>query len=387
MLRDGQFTRLPTTNLVPGDVVRLEAGDRVPAEAGRRRRTRRDGGRVPAHRGIRSREWADDADVLSGTLIVRGRAHMTVTRTGAGSAMGRLAAMLGDIRTLKTPLERRVDRLGRQIAGGCWPSPWCWACLECWPRGSIAPSKSSSSPWRWPWRPCRRIASRARRSRWRLASTATAPPRGAVRRLSAVEALGSVTVVATDKTGTLTENRMDVKALDAGDLRRALSAIVLANDADPGTGAGNPLDLGLLRHAESQGVNVARLRHDHPAVSDRPFDSAWKFARVTVREDGRLASYLKGAPEVILPRCVLSEAERESWNEKAEAYAREGFRVLALAWADDEREERLVLLGVALFWGSTASRGAGCGERRSIGRHPCRRHHGRPSGHRPGDCA
>jgi Ca2+-transporting ATPase len=171
-----------------------------------------------------------------------------------------------------------------------------------------------------------------------------------VRRLSAVEALGSVTVVATDKTGTLTENRMDVKALDAGDLRRALSAIVLANDADPKTGAGDPLDIGLLRHAESHGVNIARLRHDHPPVSDRPFDSAWKFARVTVREDGRLASYLKGAPEVILPKCILSDAERESWNEKAEAYAREGFRVLALAWADDEREERLSLLGVALFW-------------------------------------
>ena len=350
VLRDGQFTRLPTTDLVPGDVVRLEAGDRVPA----------DGTLVDAH-GVMVDESlltgesvpvdrTDDAEVLSGTLIVRGRAHLTVTRTGSGSAMGRLAAMLGDIRTLKTPLERRVDRLGRQIARWVLALALVLGLLGVLAEGldhaaeiiifAVALAVAAVPEGL----PAVLTVALA------LGVERMARRRAVVRRLSAVEALGSVTVVATDKTGTLTENRMDVKALDAGDLRRALSAIVLANDADPGTGAGDPLDLGLLRHAATQGVNVARLRHDHPMVSDRPFDSAWKFARVTVREDGRLASYLKGAPEVILPRCVLSDAERESWNEKAEAYAREGFRVLALAWADDEREERLVLIGVALFW-------------------------------------
>ena len=85
-------------------------------------------------------------------------------------------------------------------------------------------------------------------------------------------------------------------------------------------------------------------------MTERPFDSAWKFARVTVREDGRPVSYLKGAPEVLLGRCALSNDERESWTEKADAYAREGFRVLAVAWAEGETEDPLSLLGLAVFW-------------------------------------
>ena len=143
---------------------------------------------------------------------------------------------------------------------------------------------------------------------------------------------------------------MDVRALDAVDDARALAAVVLANDADPSTGAGDPLDLGLLRYAEGHGVDIARLRRERPVMSDRPFDSAWKFARVTVQENGGPVSYLKGAPEVLLGRCSLAGADRESWAEKADAYARDGFRVLAVASAPGEAEDHLSLLGLALFW-------------------------------------
>jgi Ca2+-transporting ATPase len=143
---------------------------------------------------------------------------------------------------------------------------------------------------------------------------------------------------------------MDVHSLDASDVPRALTAVVLANDADLSTGAGDPLDLGLLRYAVAHGVDIARLREEYPVVGERPFDSAWKFARATVREHDRAVSYLKGAPEVLLSRCALSNEDRDSWTGKAGAYAHEGFRVLAVAWGPGDVEDNLSLLGLALFW-------------------------------------
>ena len=350
VMRDGQLVRVATHLLVPGDSVRLEAGDRVPAD-GTLTDTRGvmldesilTGESVPLDKG-------DGDEAFSGTLLVRGKTYLEVTKTGQASAMGRLAAMLVDITTAKTPLERRVDRLGRQIAR--------WVLILAAALGLLGIVAEGIS--RAPEMVIFAVALAVAAVPEGLPAVLTvalalgvermARHRAVVRRLSAVEALGSVTVIATDKTGTLTENRMEVQSLDVIDPSRALAAIVLANDADPATGAGDPLDLGLLRYATTRGADVARLRAAHPPIAERPFDSAWKFARVTVAEERGLVSYFKGAPEVLLRRCVLSSEDRESWTEKAEAYAREGFRVLALAWADGETEESLSLIGLALFW-------------------------------------
>ncbi|RPI49976.1 MAG: HAD family hydrolase, partial [Acidobacteria bacterium] len=116
VLRDGELVRLPTQDVVPGDWVRLEAGDRIPAD-GTLQEARGamfdeailTGESVPVDRG-------DGDEAFSGTLLVRGKTFLEVTRTGSSSAMGRLATMLGDIQLTKTPLERRVDVLGHQIA-------------------------------------------------------------------------------------------------------------------------------------------------------------------------------------------------------------------------------------------------------------------------------
>jgi P-type Ca2+ transporter type 2C len=350
VLRDGQLARLPTPELVPDDLVRLEAGDRVPADG-----TLVDPHGVMLDESILTGESmpvdkGNGDEALSGTLLVRGKTFLVVTRTGASSAMGRLASMLGGIQAGKTPLERRVDRLGGQIAR------WVLALAGVLGLLGIAAEGLARAPEMIIFAVALAVAAvpeglpAVLTVALALGVERMARQRAVVRRLSAVEALGSVTVISTDKTGTLTENRMDVRSLDASDLARALTAIVLANDADLTTGAGDPLDLGLLRYAVGHGMDVARARRERTILTERPFDSAWKFTRVTVQEHGRPISYLKGAPEVLFERCEMSRQDRESWKEKADTYAHEGFRVLAVAWADGETEQGLSLLGLAMFW-------------------------------------
>jgi len=349
-LRDAQLVRVPTEALVPGDWVRLEAGDRVPAD-----------GRLTEAHGVMLDESiltgesvpidkASGAEAFSGTLLVRGTTFVQVTRTGATSAMGRLATMLGEIEATKTPLEIRVEQLGRQIAKGVLMLAGAISVLGVLAEGLHRSAEIvvfavalavAAVPEGLPAVLTIALA---------LGVERMASQRAVVRRLSAVEALGSVNVIATDKTGTLTENRMDVRALDVSDPPRALTAIVLANAADLSMGAGDPLDLGLLRYASAHGVNVRQLRDAHPTISARPFDAAWKFARVSVRDHGEIVSYVKGAPEVIATLCSLSAADRESLREKADAYAKEGLRVLAIAWGRGEAEEGLTFVGLALFW-------------------------------------
>lgn len=350
VIRDGQLARLPSHVLVPGDIVRLEAGDRVPADG-----TLTDASGAMFDEAVLTGESiavdkSDGDEAFSGTLVVRGRTHLEVTRTGRSSAMGRLAVMLGDIEAAKTPLERRVDQLGRQIAR------WVLTLAVILGVVGVLAEGIARAPGIIIFAVALAVAAvpeglpAVLTVALALGVERMARHRAVVRRLSAVEALGSVTVIATDKTGTLTESRMDVRTLDASDRTRALAAIVLANDADLATCAGDSLELGLLRHAAAHGVDIAQLRRDHPRVSERPFDSAWKFARVTVQEHGRFVSYLKGAPEIVFDRSTLSAEERESWVEKADAYAREGFRVLAVAWAEGDTEENLLFLGLVLFW-------------------------------------
>jgi Ca2+-transporting ATPase len=350
VMRDGRLAHLPATELVPGDIVRVEAGDRIPADG-----LLREAQGVMVDESILTGESvpvdkALDDEAFSGTLLVRGKGYLEITRTGAESAMGRLATMIGGIEASKTPLEQRLEVFGNQIAkvilalsialalAGLYIEGWerighvllfaVALAVAAVPEGLPAVLTLTLS----------------------LGVERMAKRKAVVRRLSAVEALGSVTVIATDKTGTLTENRMFVKDVDALDTARALRAMILANDAEPATGAGDPLELALLEYAQRHGVNNAQMNEHHPRHSLLPFDSGHKYMRVTVAEGDELTSYLKGAPEIVIARSQLTAAERRNWEEKAEGYAREGFRVLALAWRTGEGDEQLNFLGLALLW-------------------------------------
>lgn len=343
VLRDGQWTQQPATDLVPGDVVRLEAGDRVPADGALR------GPGVAVDESILTGESlpvekTGEDEMFSGTLVSRGKSIFEVTRTGAQSALGRLAGLLESLEEEATPLERRLTVFGHRIA------KWVLALTAFLIVEGVVTEGTS------------RIAEIVL---FAVALAVAAVPEGlpavltltlalgvermaarkaVVRRLAAVEALGSVTVIATDKTGTLTENAMQVREVDSPDEQAALRAMTLANEADGG--AGDPMDLALLAYAESKGFRI-----DQPqVVSSRPFDSNERFMRTSIRLGGEVRSYLKGAPEVILGRSRLDGAEREAWAKKALDRAADGFRVLGLAEGEGEAESDLAFCGLVMFW-------------------------------------
>ena len=350
VLRDGALAQLPASALVPGDVVRVEAGDRIPADG---RLVDRQG--VMVDESILTGESLPvdkeaGAELYSGTLLVRGKGYVEVTRTGPASTMGRLATMIGGIEAGKTPLERRLGEFGNQVALGILGLGLILTI------GGIVVEG---------------IGRLGQVALFSVALAVAAVPEGLpavltltlamgverlakrkaiVRRLSAVEALGSVTVIATDKTGTLTENRMHVRAIDAPDETRALHAMVLANDAEISTRIGDPLEVALLDYATGRGTDASHLTATRPRCSMHAFDSTTKFMRVTVAESGRRISYLKGAPEVLIAHSSLSQAEMRSWEAKALEHARSGYRVLALAWAEDEHDTGVTVLGLVMLW-------------------------------------
>ncbi len=350
VLRDGELQRIPSMDIVPGDVVRVESGDRLPADG-----TAFEVENLMVDESVLTGESlpidkrsADE--VYSGTLVVRGSSYLEVSRTGPTSAMGRLAVLLGEVEDQQTPLERRLDVFARRIAR------WVFVLAALIVVSGLMVEGFSRLPHVVLFAVALAVAAvpeglpAVLTSALALGVERMARRKAVVRRLSAVEALGSVTVIATDKTGTLTENRMEVRKLDAVDVDRAICALVLANDAELESEAGDPLEQALLQFAQSKEHLPARIRQDHRRLSSRPFDADWKYMRVTVAEDGGSVSYLKGAPEVVLERSVMTDADRRTWEQKAQTYAAEGYRVLALAVGNGERETELTWLGLVLLW-------------------------------------
>jgi P-type Ca2+ transporter type 2C len=368
--RDGRAVVLRAEELVPGDRVQVQAGDIVPADgrlveaaALRVDEAVLTGESVAAEKQLAAvAAKADLGDrysmVYQGGLVVHGRAAFVVTATGLATELGTIAAALRRQPPSETPLQRRLADTGRWLVYGA--AGLCALVFAVGlARGIGAHEMLLTSV---------SLAVAAIPEGLPAATTVVlaigvqrmAARKAVVRRLSAVETLGSVTVICTDKTGTLTENRMHVKeawaaglhvnataAVDdeEGIVRAAIIAAVLCNDASPSTaadrGGGDPTEVALLDHAQSRGLDPLEIRAHSPRVGEIPFDAERARMTVICERDGDRTAYTKGAPEVVLARCSqaaepfgpreLLAASRASVLAAAAEMASRGVRVLAVA--------------------------------------------------------
>jgi len=363
-MRDGRLTAVPAAELVPGDIVFVDAGRIVPADLRlieaaslRTNEAALTGESVPVDKATDTLDVADLAvgdrsNLLhKGTFVTRGRAVGVVVATGMGTEFGRIAALLRDVRAAQTPLQIRLARLGRNLAvlvivacaivfatGVLRGEPWLPMLMTALSLAVAAIPEAL---------PAVVTISLALGARRLVARQAL------IRRLPAVETLGSVTFICADKTGTLTANEMKVAALYCDGERSAspgateawrklLRAMAVSHDAAEGHDGGligDPIETAMLAAARSAGVSERAAQQDLPRVGEIPFEAQRKcMTTVHRRSDGTFHSITKGAPEVLAAqscRVLRSRGavpiDREEINRVARSMAAEGLRVIAVA--------------------------------------------------------
>jgi Ca2+-transporting ATPase len=413
--RDGLWQEVPASQLVPGDRVLLEAGVQIPAD-----------GRLAEAVNLQVREAAltgeatpvtKQADCVlppdielgerrnmafMGTEVIQGRGILLVTATGMNTELGKVAKLLQTVENEPTPLQRRMSQLGNVLVSGSLALVALVVGIGLLQAGSMAPFTSlletslsmavAVVPEGLPAVITVTLAIGTQRMVRRHAL---------IRRLPAVETLGSVTTICSDKTGTLTENKMVVtdiitpdrhyhvsgsgynpkgsfycggQPIDPGsapDLQAILRAVVFCNDAllqaslqpvagrnprsavssPPSTPTwsilGDPTEAALLVAAAKANLHKGSLQERYPRVQELPFSSERKRMSVVIQENGGYCVYTKGSPELVLERCdriqkggtwqELSETDRQAILGTNNRLAAQGIRVLGVATQRLER--------------------------------------------------
>jgi Ca2+-transporting ATPase len=369
VVRDGRAGRVSVRDIVPGDILVLEGGDTVPADCrvleavslrvsealltGESTAVEKSAGPAPVDADLAERT----SMLYQGTNVATGRASAVVVETGAGTEMGRIAGLIARPGDEITPLQKRLAGVGHFLLIGALV-----LCALVFLIGVLRGIEADEM-----FLTAASLAVAAIPEGLPAATTlvlAIGVQRMArrnviVRRLSSVETLGSVTVIFTDKTGTLTENRMAVEKLWAPDgSDEALRAMVLCNNAvlteEAKPDVGDPTEVALLAFATREGIDPDATMRSFPRLAEVPFDSARARMTVVVRgQDGRRLAYMKGAPEVVIP---LSKPPVDEFERQAAALAGEGLRVLALAERDageaegEDVERDMRLIGLVGLW-------------------------------------
>lgn len=365
VLRDSHAVTLDTTELVPGDIVLLEAGNIVPADLRllEEEELQIDESSLTgeSHAVEKQIEPLADSDLAIGdrfnlvfksSMVTRGRAKGVVVASGMKTEIGQIAALLQDAATVKTPLQKRLSRFGRYLAlavllicmvvftAGLWQGQSVLLMFLTAVSLGVAAIPEAL--------PAVVTISLALGARKLIRHKAL------VRNLPAVETLGSVTYICTDKTGTLTQNLMTVELyFAAGQRQEALPepetgipwaelglAMALSNDITQKDGkpAGEPTELALFEAAQRAGFDKSILAQANPRIAAIAFDSERKQMTTLHQTGERVTAYIKGAPEQVLQQCIqsLDDAGDTAFEvtailAEATKLANEGYRVLAFA--------------------------------------------------------
>ena len=358
VLRGGTVTVVPSEELVAGDVILLEAGDAVPADARiiecaslKTEEAALTGESVP----VTKQAGALGADVplgdrtnmvYLGSSVAYGRARAIVTATGMNTEMGHIADALTQTREGKTPLQRKLAQLSKILTGLVLV-----ICALIFGVGVLRAGALNGAVALDSFMIAVSLAVAAIPEG--LAAVVTIvlsigvtnmSRRGAViRKLTAVETLGCAQIICSDKTGTLTQNKMTVVESWGGDTALLARVMALCSDAEynseAGQAVGEPTECALVNWAAQQGLEKGAMQTAEPRVGEAPFDSDRKMMSTVHQTEGGFVQYTKGAPDEILKVCdtvlvdgktvPLTEARRQEIVEANRAMTQKALRVLA----------------------------------------------------------
>ncbi len=377
VIRNGQTLEIPSAQVVPGDLIALEAGDLAVA----------DGRLLECHNlqvnessltgeslAVEKQAEAMETEgavplgdqfnmIFSGSLIIQGRAVMVATATGMHTEIGKIAALMNATGEKKTPLQISLDRFSGHLAAVIMGICALVFALSLYRKMPVLDSLMFA------------VALAVAAIPEALGSIVTivqamgtqrmARENAIIKDLKAVESLGCVSVICSDKTGTLTQNKMTVEEVFAdGELmapgqismyqkagRYLVYGFTLANDArlQGEEGIGDPTELALLEMAVRAGADSEELRREMPRLEELPFDSERKLMSTVHMCDGQRVLFTKGAMDVILDRTgqmltkngeiPITPAWRQRLQEQNRTWSEKGLRVLAVAYRPLEEME------------------------------------------------
>lgn len=357
VIRDGVEKIVPTELLVPGDILVIKEGDILPADALlvesyniEMDEAPLTGESIPVPKDF---SGSEESKVFAGTAVLSGQGKAIVAATGKKTRYGQIGHLLTEIKEERTPLQKKIDRLVRQLLAGA-----VFVCLLV-----FAIQFYRGSGWGKAFLSAVSLAIAAVPEEFPVVFTLyltmgvfrLARKKALIRRMAGVETLGATTVICADKTGTLTEGKLTVAEHPEGENDELFwQTIVMACEPYPT----DQLEKALVVHAHEHGIQPEKIFAEWKLVKDYPFDLKGKYmSHVWRNSTGELVICAKGAVEGILSQCREAGEARKKFEKENERLAAAGMRVIAVAYGQlsrfsesrEEYEKNLTCLGAVGF--------------------------------------